>query len=237
MTETTNLGLKKIDGSENWRQIFDYHNDSMDKADSTVAAVQDGLAIVANGNTHASVAKGRFVYVRNHSTLAEGLYKASSAIQTNGELTASNLTAAGSGGLNDLQEQVISLNSNIPSVVNNLTSTSGTDALSAAQGKALNDKFSSSTSGGSGYLTIKKHNKIAAVSVAGGFSSVTIPAGFRPAYTAYIACVGTQGGVYFPALVTINTNGAVSVTTHYNWATAAGASGVNLYGSGAYIVA
>lgn len=116
MTQTTNIGLKKIDGSENWRQIFDYHNDSADKTDSAVAAVQDGLAIVANGNTHAAVEEGQFVYVRNHSTLAEGLYKASSAIGTNGELTTSNLTADGSGGLNDLQEQVTSLNSNIANI-------------------------------------------------------------------------------------------------------------------------
>lgn len=113
MTQTTNIGLKKIDGSENWRQIFDYHNDSADKTDSSVAAVQDGLAIVANGNTHAAVAEGQFVYVRNHSTLAEGLYKASSAIGTNATLSTSNLTADGIGGLNDLQEQVTSLNSKL----------------------------------------------------------------------------------------------------------------------------
>lgn len=106
MTQTTNIGLKKIDGSENWRQIFDYYNDSLDKTDSAVAAMQDGLAIVANGNTHSAIAKGQFVYVRNHSTLAEGLYKASSAIDTNAALSTSNLTADGSGGLNDLQEQV-----------------------------------------------------------------------------------------------------------------------------------
>jgi len=116
VTQTTNIGLKKIDGSENWRQIFDYHNDSADKTDSSVAAVQDGLAIVANGNTHAAVAEGQFVYVRNHSTLAEGLYKASSAIGTNAALSTSNLTADGSGGLNDLQEQVTSLNSNLQNV-------------------------------------------------------------------------------------------------------------------------
>lgn len=113
MTKTTNIGLKKIDGSENWRQIFDYHNDSADKTDSAVAAVQDGLAIVANGNTHAAIASGQFVYVRNHSTLAEGLYKATAAIATNGTLSTSNLTADGSGGLNNLQAQVTSLNSNI----------------------------------------------------------------------------------------------------------------------------
>ena len=116
MTQTTNIGLKKIDGSENWRQIFDYHNDSADKTDSAVAAVQDGLAIVADGNTHAAVAKGQFVYVRNHDTLAEGLYKATEAIATNETLSTGNLTAESFGGLNDLQEQVTSLKSKIGNV-------------------------------------------------------------------------------------------------------------------------
>jgi len=80
------------------------------------SAQQDGLAIVSNGNTHAAIASGQFVYVKNHSSLAEGLYKAKSAISANGALSTSNLTADGSGGLNDLQSQVDTLNSNIVNV-------------------------------------------------------------------------------------------------------------------------
>lgn len=95
------------------------------KAETSVNALEDGLAIVANGNTHAAIASGQFVYVKNHGSLAEGLYVANSAIGTNATLTTSNLTADGSGGLNalkakignvgntDLQAQVTSLNSNI----------------------------------------------------------------------------------------------------------------------------
>lgn len=95
------------------------------KAETSVNALEDGLAIVANGNTHAAIASGQFVYVKNHSSLAEGLYVANSAIATNATLTTSNLTADGSGGLNalkakignvgntDLQSQVTTLNSNI----------------------------------------------------------------------------------------------------------------------------
>lgn len=94
-------------------------------AENSLAAAQDGLAIVANGNTHAAIASGQFVYVKNHGSLAEGLYVANSAIGTNATLTTSNLTPDGSGGLNalkakignvgntDLQAQVTSLNSNI----------------------------------------------------------------------------------------------------------------------------
>lgn len=37
MTETTNLNLKKIDGSDNWRTIFLDHNESMEILDSTIS--------------------------------------------------------------------------------------------------------------------------------------------------------------------------------------------------------
>ena len=105
-------------------------------AENSLAAAQDGLAIVANGNTHAAIASGQFVYVKNHGSLAEGLYVANSAIGTNATLTTSNLTADGSGGLNalkakignvgntDLQAQVISLNSNTAAVTRHTRKTS-----------------------------------------------------------------------------------------------------------------
>ena len=76
-----------------------------------LAGAHDAIAIVANGDTHPAIASGQFVYVRNHSTLAEGLYKATAAIGTDVALTTSNLTADSAGGLNDLQAQVSSLNS------------------------------------------------------------------------------------------------------------------------------
>ena len=94
-------------------------------AENSLAATQDGLAIMANGNTHAAIAAGQAVFVRNHSSLSEGLYWASAAIGTNATLSTSNLTADANGGLNalkakignvgntDLQSQVTSLSSNI----------------------------------------------------------------------------------------------------------------------------
>ena len=85
----------------------------------------DALAIVANGNTHPAITSGQFVYVRNHSSLAEGLYKATAAIGTNATLSTSNLTADGSGGLNDLQAQVNSLNSKLTQRTGSLTSFGG----------------------------------------------------------------------------------------------------------------
>lgn len=76
------------------------------------AALADGLAIIANGDTHAAVAACQAVFVRSHSTLAAGLYWASSAIGTNAALSTSNLTADNQGGLNKLKGDIDSLNSN-----------------------------------------------------------------------------------------------------------------------------
>ena len=113
---TTNLALIKPAGTDKIRiaQI----NSNMDAIDTAFGAVgstpvqtqinnlQDGLAIVANNNTHAAIAAGQFVYVKNHGTLAEGLYTANSAIAQDGTLSSSNLTADSSGGLNALNDQL-----------------------------------------------------------------------------------------------------------------------------------
>lgn len=64
MTQTPNVGLKKIDGSENWRNVFDYHNDSMDLADEAIAAARAGLTYVENGDTiaaNADYTDGKFI--------------------------------------------------------------------------------------------------------------------------------------------------------------------------------
>lgn len=110
---TTGMGSKKIEGSDNWRAIFSAHNDSVEASDDHLDAIQDGLAIVANGDTHPAVASGQYVYVRNHDTLAEGLYKAAAAIAEDALLNTSNLVADGAGGLNDLKSGLDTLNSNI----------------------------------------------------------------------------------------------------------------------------
>lgn len=122
-TSTTNLSLIKPAGSDKIRiaQI----NQNMDTLDAKIGAVgdtslqaqniaQDGaMAIVSTGNTHGAISAGQFVYVRNHGTLAEGLYKANSAISANATLSTSNVTHISSGGMNDLKEQIDSLNGQI----------------------------------------------------------------------------------------------------------------------------
>ena len=69
--------------------------------------LQDALAIIANGNTHAAIGAGQYVYVRGHATLAEGMYKAASAISANAALSSGNLTAVTGGGLNALNSESI----------------------------------------------------------------------------------------------------------------------------------
>ncbi len=108
-TKTNNLKMALPTGTENiTRSVI---NGNFEIVDAAVGSVQDGLAIVSDGDTHGAIANGQFVYVRNHNTLAEGLYKARAAIGANVALSTSNLTANGSGGLNDLQSQVNALNS------------------------------------------------------------------------------------------------------------------------------
>lgn len=120
-TTTTNLGLTKPAGTDKIRiaQI----NGNMDIIDNAIGAVgttpiqtqinavQDGLAIVSNGNTHAAIAAGQFVYVKGHGSLSDGLYTANSAIAANATLSSSNLTADDSGGLNALNDQITNVNS------------------------------------------------------------------------------------------------------------------------------
>lgn len=105
MATTTNIGLTKPAGTD--KALVSVINSNSDIIDSAAGGLMDAIAIVANGNTHAAISAGQYVYVHNHGTLAEGLYTANSAIAANATLSTSNLTADASGGLN-------ALNSNIP---------------------------------------------------------------------------------------------------------------------------
>ena len=81
---------------------------------ASINYIEDAIAIVANNNTHAAISNGQFVYVKNHGTLAEGLYKATANIAANAALSSSNLTADASGGLNAMKAITNSLSNQIP---------------------------------------------------------------------------------------------------------------------------
>lgn len=70
--------------------------------DVDITPLADGLAIVSDGNMHPAITTRQFVFVMNHSTLAEGLYTAKGNIAANATLSTSNLDADSSGGLNAL---------------------------------------------------------------------------------------------------------------------------------------
>lgn len=115
MANTTNLDLVKPLGTDH--ALISVINSNMDKIDAyagntddAIGSLADGLAILANGDTHAAITSGQFVYVRGHGTLADGLYQATANIAEDGTLSGSNLTADSSGGLNTVYD---TLNSKI----------------------------------------------------------------------------------------------------------------------------
>lgn len=110
-------GSTNFDTSWKDARLLPAFSEETTERDAADAKLASGMAIVANGDTHTAIADGQFVYVRNHSTLAEGLYKATESIGTDVALTTSNLTADGSGGLNDLKGRIDSLNSKITNMV------------------------------------------------------------------------------------------------------------------------
>jgi hypothetical protein len=122
MANTSNLDLVKPAGTDH--ALISVINSNMDKVDAyagkvntSLAGVEDGMAIVATGNTHAAITAGQFVYVKEHNTLPEGLYTASSNIAANATLSTTNLTADSKGGLNALSDQIGTLNSNITNLI------------------------------------------------------------------------------------------------------------------------
>lgn len=91
-TTTTNYGLTKP-GYGDAADIADI-NENMDAIDDALDAKDRSLATVNDGDTaEANIDEGALIYVRGHSTLADGLYKAAEAITSGTTLTGSILTA------------------------------------------------------------------------------------------------------------------------------------------------
>ncbi len=88
----------------------------LDKANS----IRDDIGIVINGNTAAqNVAQGQYVIVRDSTItgVTDGLYKASSDVASGTAFTSANLTAVTKGAVNELSEQIGTLNSKIGGIV------------------------------------------------------------------------------------------------------------------------
>jgi hypothetical protein len=113
MANTTNLDLVKPAGTDH--ALISVLNSNSDKIDAfagqtndSLSAEQNGLAyIVGNTNTTGgTLAVGQFVYVKGHSTIAEGLRKVTASISANGSITTSNTDACSEGGLNALNSNI-----------------------------------------------------------------------------------------------------------------------------------
>jgi hypothetical protein len=113
-SQTPNLNLVLPVGTEHVsRQIINDNNTKIDTAvganSTAIAKVQNGLAyIVGDTNTTGgTLAVGQFVYVKNHSSIAEGLRKVTADIAANGSITTNNTTDCTEGGLNALNSKVV----------------------------------------------------------------------------------------------------------------------------------
>ena len=199
MANTPNLDLIKPAGSD--KALVSQINGNSDKIDgyagtvnSALNALLDGLAIVANGNTHAAISSGQFVYVKNHGSLAEGLYVASTNIAANATLSNSNLTADSARGLN-------ALNSKISTQTGSFTNDSGQQSLTAIIKKSAHS------------VSLRVTGTLTGITGGSGFNIGTIADGYRPATEMDVPCVLSNGAVnkFATGLVVIGANGTVTV--------------------------
>ena len=107
---TTDSSAKKIEGTDNWRGIFDAQNGTAEAVDQ----LTEDVAIVINGNktTHTGgAASGQYVLVRNSTItdITDGLYTAAKAIPSNTAIDKTYLTAVSGGGLNALNSNMVKL--------------------------------------------------------------------------------------------------------------------------------
>ena len=107
MAITTDTGAKKIENSENWRNIFGIHNDSVDAYDALAEQKDEEIGIVVKGNKTAhtgGAAAGQYIILRNSTITGcdDGLYKAAQAIPYDTAIDSTYLTPVSGGGLNAL---------------------------------------------------------------------------------------------------------------------------------------
>jgi len=108
---TTNTGAKKIEGTDNWREIFDAHNDSVDAHDK----VSEAMTYVVNGNKsieNAAIPVGSYVRLANSKIVgrSDGIYTVKTAIPVNTVIDSSyfNESAPIAGGVaNALNSKIV----------------------------------------------------------------------------------------------------------------------------------
>lgn len=186
---TTNIGLIKPTYSEDADVAI--INENMDTLDSTISALDNGLAIVSNNNTHGAITAGQYVYVRNHESLAEGMYTANSNIAANATLSSSNLTVISSGSLNKLNSEIAeTYDTSVAGisafrVLDNITIWLGSGLTISADGKTANQ---------------------------------LIPSGYRPYFISQFLTKVYNGSDYVDCIVTFNPDGKITFATLFSGA-------------------
>jgi hypothetical protein len=158
MTSTPNINLTKPDYSE----IADVQvlNQNADKIDAAVGGLQNGFAIIVDGDRAGmAVAPGAYAYIKNNTHgLAEGLYKnkSSSAFPTSGATASSTVFEAVSGGIGN--EVTSLLNSKITNAIELRQVTLTTDPVGWAYPSIASNEILISVVGMGGYYGFVRNN-------------------------------------------------------------------------------
>lgn len=180
---TTNTGAKKIEGTDNWREIFDAHNDSVDAMDTVAAKILP----VINGSTNNSgytIASGEYFEANGK------LYKATASIPTGSAWSSSASEQTDHGAINALNGKIA-------------TNSTGISA-SAASGVTLRnvrfDKFGLVVSG---YVEVS-------ATINGTTTLVTLNSDIRPRVKVFFPSWASSN-IEFLGYVTIDTDGVVKL--------------------------
>ena len=137
-----------------------------------MAATVELMAKLSEGDTHNAISENELVYIYEHNTLSDGLYKATTNIAANDSLTSSNVELVSNGGLNNILTTVDEIKANkidtvLSTTLRNSSSNTGTKGTASvgygigntasgdySQSFGSNNESSGGNSFSSGYSTI-----------------------------------------------------------------------------------
>jgi hypothetical protein len=204
MPQTTSTGAKKILDSDNWREIFADHNDTVDAYDGVITGTVSVITGTTNNTGH-TIAAGEY-FIANGSK-----YKATASIPSNTAWASSATAVSDIDIINSLNSAIKTVSTNLGSA-SSASSVTGADAFSKID--ALNSKLAKSTTYTSqttaeGYIGLNVSNDAIVDCVyANGY--VCWP--FKNSSGGWRAHVRDYASLSKPA-----TGTTVTVTTYYHW--------------------
>jgi hypothetical protein len=136
MAQTTSTGAKKIQDSDNWRDIFADHNDTVDAYDGVITGTVSVITGTTNNSGH-TIAAGEY-FIANGSK-----YKATASIPSNTAWASSATAVSDIDIINSLNSAIKTVSTNLGSA-SSASSVTGADAFSkidALNGKIANFVF------------------------------------------------------------------------------------------------